>query len=192
MSAYIRYSLYSCLILVLLSIAPLRAQGESEYQAVVSLLPDNFPEGDNYTVRYVSEQGTDNSTCLESQPYPRTAEVTYCKTLRYALFGDYNYTNNKRINNLIVLLEPGKFFYGNESIVLNDFTNLVISKIPDTVGEVILSCQEHLEQSYNNIYITYSSYVAVNEVVFEECGPLSPGMGIRDVNWLTVSNSIAR
>ncbi len=192
-------ALHYCCLVVLLLLAPQmqRTEGLSDYSTVSSLLPDNFPTGGNYTVRYVSERGTDNSTCLESQPYPLTSEpnvvvVTYCQTLRYALFGHNEYQNDVAVSNLIVLLEPGSYPYGNVSIVLMNFTNLVISKVPNSTGEAVLFCQEYLERNFNNIYITYSNYVAINDVVVERCGPLTPGMGVLSVNWLTVSNCIAR
>ncbi len=188
-----------CLLLVFLthfSILPYKtAEALTDYSQVSSLLPVTFPAGGSYTVRYLAEDGADNTTCLESQPFPppdNSDIIIYCRTLRYALFGHHYYENNQSVSNLIVLVWPGQYPYGTESIALKDFTNLVISKVPNSVGEVVFYCQKNLELGYNNLYIRSSSYVAVNDVVFERCGPLSPGMGTRSVEWLTVSNCIAR
>ena len=165
-------------------------------EEIASLIPSAFIDQNimNYKIRYVSEDGNDTDSCLGNQ-LPSGADssdpISYCRTLRYALFGNHEY-RGENISNLMVLMQPGNYPYGNVSIYLEDFTNLVISKAPGTVGEVVLYCQEYLVHHYNNLYFTYSSYVAINEVVFERCGPLSPGMGVFEVTMFYVTNCIAR
>ena len=164
------------------------------------LFPNSFSWPDreisNYTIRYLSTGGVDRPDCLLNQPYPliqsnSSSIVSECGTLRYALTGGHEY-NTSDMNNIIVLIQPGEYTYGNMSIVMHNFRNIVIKKVPNVKGEVILYCKEKLENGFNNLYVTVSSYIFIEGVVFEQCGPLTPGLSIRKVNHLVVSNCISR
>lgn len=167
------------------------------------LFPDSFSWPDrniiNYTIRYLSTDGVDKPDCLLNQPYPPSQSNAslssgvgnHCGTLRYALTGRHVY-NTSNMNNIIVLVQPGEYPYGNVSIVLHNFHNIVIKKVPNTEGEVIFYCVEKLEDGFNNLYVTVSKYISIEGIIFEDCGPLSPGLGIARVEHLVVSNCISR
>ena len=154
------------------------------------LIPPHFPN-QQYDIRYLSVDGNDSDDCLLSQPYPYNSSVEPCGTLRYALTGGYNLTSENR-SNVILLVLPGKYTYGNVTILLRNFQNIVVRKVPKYEGEVIFCCQEYLEDDYNNLYITFSDYIILQEIVFTGCGSLSPGMGTKKVRHLQIINCVYR
>lgn len=167
-----------------------------------------FPYGfsdldiDQYTVRYVSPDGQDSEECLRSQPYPppsgdcgRGMGARHCKTIGYGLLGtcvgkDFNNCTSNITSNLITLFYPGSYSYGEISVVLRYYTNVVIRKVPSCQDEVVFSCHNATESIlHNNLYFLSSTNIAVDGVVFTGCGPFSPGAGMFNVTNATFTNS---
>ena len=78
----------------------LMAPGPSSTQDEGSqFIPPDFPNQNtsDYSLRYLSMNGTDAPGCLQSQPSPYSDDAEPCGTLRYALRGGYRHiTDNVR------------------------------------------------------------------------------------------------
>ena len=177
---------YSVLCVILATLALVSTQHEQ-------LIPQEFPQSPDqqYDIRYLAIGGSDSDDCLSSQPYPYNLSVVPCGTLRYALTGGYLLTTENK-SNVILLVLPGEYVYGNISIILHNFRNIIVKKLPGSEGEVIFYCQQYLMDSFNNFYITSSDYIALQELTFTMCGPLSPGMATNEVNHLLIMNCVYR
>jgi len=169
---------------------------------VGGFFPDDFSDVDvaNYTVRYVKDGGQDSERCLQDQPYPpplpgcQPSElITYCQTVGYSLLGQCVNNNQTCIpsvqNNLVVFFCSGTYLYGEKGVKLYNFTNLIISKVPGSVpnDEVVFSCPKRGDY-FNNFFIFQAVNVGINDIVFSNCGPRSPGATIGRVHNTTMTN----
>ncbi len=160
------------------------------------LIPSHFTNQNisQYSVRYLSMVGSDGQACLRSQPFPYDRiQVQPCRSLRYAVTGGNEYMTNN-VSNVIVLVLPGKYSYGNVSIWLNYAENVAVRKVLSTEieGEAILNCTEFLPTSYNNFYFVYSNYVLLEGLVFTECGPHSHALSFHVISFLILTNCTFR
>ncbi len=181
---------YSVLCVILATLALVLTQHEQ-------LIPQIFQDRDieQYDIRYLavndSNDTIDSIECLSSQPYPYSDSVVPCGTLRYALTGgDSLATENG--SNVILLVMPGEYTYGDVTILLQNFRNIVVKKLTGYEGTVVFRCQKRLVDSYNNFYITSSDYIVLQELTFSMCGPLSPGMATKEVNHLLIIDCVYR
>lgn len=148
----------------------------------------------NYTVRYLSMDGMDGEDCRVNQAFPYDeAQASPCRTLRYAITGGHKYMTDN-VTNVIVLVLPGKYSYGDVSIWLNHAENVAVRRLPDAEleGEAILNCTDFLESSYNNFYFVRSNYVHLEGLVFTECGPHSHALSFRLISFLVIANCTFR
>ena len=135
------------------------------------IIPEMFPVRDmsQYTIRYLFESGNDTASCLSNQTYPmnpdsNTTQYCACGSLIYALTGG---------RNLIVLILPGSYSMGERGIVIYNYQNTIMSKMPDTSGEVIVTCDRYLEDNFNNLFVVNATNFALNGIVFTGCGSYS-------------------
>ena len=195
-------------VIVYLLLIPLLAAasaGESP-----DIFPETFTDVDinQYTVRYVSPNGTDSEECLQSQPHPSLASgcqqpdaalaASRCRTMAYGLLGrcfDKNYTmcTPGVTSNLIVLFYPGEYIPRPEyGVILADYTNVIIRKIPlcgeNREDEVIFSCFNFTEMHYNNLYFIDVVNLGIDGIVFSKCGPYSPGSAMIGAHNATITN----
>ena len=159
------------------------------------VIPDNFVYRDisQYTVRYVSESGSDSGSCLANQTYPATANanIDYCRTVQFALTGSYNFSS-ENISRVIVLALPGRYLLGESGIKIYHSDHVILSRLPGETREVILSCSKFKEFSFNNLYFYNSSYIAVNGIVLTQCGQQSTALSVLSVKTIVVSNTTFR
>jgi hypothetical protein len=158
-------------------------------------IPDNFSSKDlsAYTIRYLSVEGNDTDACLSSPIYTEDHQdidlVHYCRTLIYALTGGHYFLN---VSNLIVLILPGTYPMGRRGIEILNYRNIVLSKIPDVPGEVIIRCDEFIEEGFNNLFIKNASNIVLNEIVFTECGPHASPVNLQNTLNATISTCTFR
>lgn len=160
--------------------------------------PDTFSDTNisRYRVRYVSVYGQDSKECLRNQPYPPPSSssdcqqppdpesaITHCKTIGYSLLEDcagLDYTNSnctaEVTSNLIIMFYPGTYvYYDDLSVVIQNYTNLMIRRVPLCLDEVVFSCTRFTNSTYNNLYFISVINLAMDGIVFSRCGPYSPG-----------------
>lgn len=158
-------------------------------------IPPDFPNQNisDYSLRYLSVNGTDAPGCLQSQPYPYSDDAEPCGTLRYALTGGYRHITDNG-SNIILLVLPGRYAHGNVTIWMNNYRNIVVRKIPgfDLDDEVVFYCERFLQDDFNNFYFTRSEHIVLQELVFTKCGPRSPGMATKQVSNLLITNCVYR
>lgn len=156
-------------------------------------IPDNFTTKDlsAYTIRYLSEDGNDTEACLSQDHQANStanSAVQYCGSLVYSLTGG----KNSQSSNLIVLVVPGIYPMGKNGTKIIDHQNIILSKMPDTSGEVVFKCNEYLEEGFNNLFIRNTNNIVLNEIVFTECGPLTSPVNIQNTNNIIVSKCTFR
>ena len=160
-----------------------------------AIIPENFVYRDlsQYTVRYLSEAGSDTNSCLENQDYPVTVNSTieYCRTFQFALTGSYNFLT-EFINRLIVLVRSGSYRFGPTGTKVYHSNHVILSRLPGEGGEVVLTCSSLDEFNYNNLYYYNSSYIALNDVVLSQCGQQSTALATLSVRRLVVANTTFR
>ena len=161
-----------------------------------AIIPDNFPIRNIslYTVRYLSENGSDTENCLSNQPYPPDAPVgssQHCRSLLYALTGGLNFKSYDK-SNLVVLLLPGSYSLGEYGIGIYNYSNIILSKLPDTHGEAVVSCDRHLEDDYNNLFVAEAVNFALNGLVFTGCGSYSTPVRLQNSANAVISNCTFR
>lgn len=166
-------------------------------------IPDSFATKDlsAYTIRYLSEDGNDTEACLSStmihaeEGYQASANSTvvhYCRTLTYALTGGHYYRSTMNMSNLIVLIHPGAYPMGKRGIEIFHYQNIILSKMPNTLREVVVRCDEFIEEGFNNLFIKYGSNIVLNEIVFTECGPHASPVRLQNTLNATISTCIFR
>lgn len=159
------------------------------------IIPEAFPVRDTsqYTIRYLSESGNDTASCLSNQVYPQLDNTTqHCGSLVYALSGASGF-RSYNVSNLIVLILPGSYSMGERGIEIFNYQNIVLSKLPDTYsGEVIIRCDRHLEDDFNNFYVVNAVNFALNGLVFTGCGSYSTPIRLNNVLNAVISNSTFR
>ena len=169
--------------------------------AAGGFFPESFPDTNisQYTVRYVSTYGQDTEECLQNQPYPPPpsfsgdcqqppdpeSAISHCRTIGYSVLENctgMNYTNCTAgvTSNLIVMFYPGAYFYYDDlsvdlSVIVQNYTNLMIRKVPSCLDEVVFSCTRFTNSVYNNLYFIAVINLAIDGIVFSRCGPYSPG-----------------
>ena len=160
-----------------------------------NIIPESFIYRDlsQYTIRYLSERGSDGDSCLENQGYPATPNSTieYCKTFQFALTGSYNFST-ENINRVIVLVRSGSYTFGPTGTRIYHSNHVIVSRLPGEEEEVKLSCNSLDELNYNNLYYYNSSYIALNGVVFTRCGQQSTALATLSVRNLVVANTTFR
>lgn len=149
------------------------------------IIPDKFPLRDlsRYTVRYLSESGSDTKSCLSTQLYPpdplAANSTLHCESLIYALTGGQHFRSDDK-SNVIVLILPGIYTMGDRGIEIYDFQNIILSKMPGTSGEVVIKCTRMLEDNYNNLFIVRALNFALTRIVFTKCGSYSTPVRLQD------------
>jgi hypothetical protein len=158
------------------------------------IIPEVFPVRNmsQYKIRYLSESGSDTASCLSNQTYPVGPQLSNttqrCGSLIYALSGGTNY----RSSNVIVFVLPGSYSMGERGIVIYNYQNIVLSKLPDTSGEVIIRCDRYLEDKFNNFYIVRAVNFALDGLVFTGCGSYSTPIRLEDSLNAVISNCTFR
>ena len=167
---------------------PLLTVGLAE-DSTRELIPPSFPSQDpsNYTIRYLSQLGSDEEACLSSQ---NSSSIQYCRTIRYALTGQSSGVRSYDIHNLIMLVSPGTYFY-NMTIEIYNSSSIVIAKDPELQGEAVFSCIEY-SSSFNNIYFQDVEGIALWGLTVSRCGPRSSGMTMSILTNLRVYNCTFR
>jgi len=133
------------------------------------------------TLRYLHHtSGNNTAECLSVNPHPSQA----CRTLGYALAGN--------ISDLMLLIWPGTYVYTEQHIDIRHQQNLVIQKVPGSEGKVIFQCRAYDEQSYNNLALFTVQNVTISGIIFEQCGPMSPGIFVNDSKEILVSKCTFR
>ena len=167
------------------------------------LIPENFTTKDisAYTIRYLSEDGNDTESCLSGPVYAQNHQANtsiandtvkyFCRSLVYALTGGH-YFRFRNVSNLIVLILPGIYSMGERGIEIFDYRNIILSKMSDTSGEVVVKCDEFIEVGFNNLFIKYTSNLVLNEIVFTECGPHASPVRLQNTVNATVSKCTFR
>ena len=159
------------------------------------IIPESFIYRDPslYTIRYLSETGSDTDSCLENQDYPATANSTieYCRTFLFALTGSYSFST-ENINRLIVLVRSGSYTFGPTGTRIYHSNHVIVSRLPGEEEEVVLSCSSLDELNYNNLYYYNSSYIALNDVVLTQCGQQSTPLATLSVRNLVVAKTTFR
>lgn len=199
---------FAALLLLLLS-PTLHGHWRTAATSGSVLFPENFPDKNisHYTVRYVSPNGQDSEECLLNQPYPppsgceppdSSSTATHCESIGYSLLercAGLNYTDctAQVTSNLIILFYPGSYgYYDKLSVVLQNYTNLMIRRIPSCEttpnDEVIFSCNNYTKDFYNNLYFISAVNLAMDGIVFSRCGPYSPGAGMINTTNATITN----
>ena len=145
------------------------------------LIPNSFMVKDisEYKIRYLSEKGNDTDSCLFGQVYPPSRRpdtavntIQHCGSLLYALTGNHRGRDSYIINNTIVLILPGSYLIGSEGVKIINSQNVIIRKVPDIPGEVILRCNEFIEEDdFNNLYMRDVTNLALIGIIFSDCGP---------------------
>lgn len=157
------------------------------------IIPEVFPirNTSQYTIRYLSEGGNDTASCLSNQTYPVDPQLgQYCGSLVYALSGGTNFQSHVR--NLIVLILPGSYSMGERGIVIFNYQNIVLSKLPGNSGEVVIRCDRYLEDNFNNFYVANAVNFALNGLVFTGCGSYSTPVRLEDSHNAVISNCTFR
>ena len=159
-------------------------------------IPDSFSTKDlsAYTFRYLSEGGNDTESCLTSPIYAEDLQDTvhYCRTLIYALTGEHYFRSNLSMRNLIVLLLPGTYPMGRRGIEIFNYQNIVLSKMPNAMGEVVIRCDKFIKEGFNNLFIKYASNIVLNEIIFTECGPRASPVRLQNTLNATISSCTFR
>ncbi len=162
-----------------------------------TVIQDGIPVNNlsDYTVRYLSEDGNDTKSCLSDQGYSRSplnnATVEYCGSLIYTLTGDYK-NESSNITNLVVIIQPGQYTIGDQGIKIIRYKNIFLTKMPDTVGEVVFKCFQFLEDDFNNLYIVRGVNISLNGIVFTECGSFDSPVRLQHTLNVTISNCTFR
>jgi hypothetical protein len=159
-----------------------------------SIIPESFNiyrDLSQYTIRYLSERGSDSGSCLENQYFPATpnSPIEYCRTFQFALTGSYNFST-EYINRVIVLVQSGSYTFGPTGTRVYHSNHVIVSRMPEREGggEVVLSCNSLDEHNYNNLYYYNSSYIALNDVVLTRCGQQSTALATLSVRNLVIAN----
>lgn len=161
------------------------------------IIPEVFPVRDmsQYTIRYLSESGNDTASCLSNQTYPVDPQqdntIQQCGSLIYALSGGTSF-RSYNVRNLIVFILPGSYSMGERGIEIYNYQNIVLSKMPDTSGEVIIRCGGYLEDNFNNFYVVNATNFALNGLVYTGCGSYSTPIRIDASLNAVTSNCIFR
>jgi hypothetical protein len=184
---------------------PLIATGWTA-EMVGELVTSRFPERDQdvslYTVRYVSQNDSeDSAACLENQLYRNSSDVSYCRTLRYSLSSNHSSGDAPYIVNsyLILLVSPGRHPYSSGSNVSLDIMqsrNIVIAKnslvVKPGVSEAELHCIVPNPVHFNNMYMADVQNVAMIGLTFTSCGQRSNALTIMDGENIIVENCTVR
>ncbi len=98
------------------------------------------------------------------------------------------------VTNVIVLVLPGKYSYGNVTLWLNYAENVAVKRVPGVgwEGEAILNCTERLLATYNNFYFVDSNYLLFEGLVFTECGPHSDALSFNEISSVVINNCTFR
>ena len=187
----------ACFFLLLCFAVTLHVCAQTSTSSLADLDP-KFPGSTitDYTLRYLSTNGNDTEECLQSQSFPPVSghgenRSLACGTLRYAITGSHSFRSFD-VSNIVLLIWPGQYEYGNVTVYMTNFTNIVVRKVPGSKEEVVLQCENYLSDAYNNFYFVYSSYVLLKELVFTKCGPLSPGMAMKGTRHVRIEKCIYR
>lgn len=159
-------------------------------------IPDSFATKDlsAYTIRYLSEDGNDTEACLSSPIHTEghqasaNGTVYYCRSLIYTLTG----FQSRNVSNLIVLILPGSYSMEERGVEIYNYQNTILSKMPDTSGEVIIRCDRYLEDNFNNFYVVNAINFALNDVVFTGCGSYSTSVRLQSTINAVISNCTFR
>ena len=168
---------------------PLLAVGLAE-NSIRELIPPGFPSQDpsNYTIRYLSQLGSDEEACLSSQ---NSSSIQYCRTIRYALTGQSSGVRFYDIHYLILLVSPGTFFY-NEGLEIFNSSNIIIAKDPRLdQGDAVFSCVA-FGGEFNNLFFRYAERIAFWGLTISRCGPRSGGLGLTLPISLRINNCTFR
>ena len=156
-----------------------------------SIIPESFVYRDlsQYTVRFLSEGGSDGDSCLENQylPAAENSTIEYCRTFQFALTGSYN-SSTEYINRVIVLIQSGSYTFGPKGTKIYHSDHVIVSGMPGEEGEVVLSCNSLDELNYNNLYYYNSSYIALKDVILTRCGEQSTALATCSVRNLVITN----
>ncbi len=161
------------------------------------IIPEVFPVRNmsQYKIRYLSESGSDTASCLSNQTYPvgprQDNAAQYCGSLIYTLSGGTSYRSNN-VNNLIVFILPGSYSMGERGIEIYNYQNIVLSKLPDSSGEVIIRCDRYLEDNFNNFYVARTVNFALDGLIFTGCGSYSTPIRLEDSLNAVISNCTFR
>ena len=182
-----------CFIYTLLTLTTLPSRTKG---AETDIIPDSFPVTNlaEYRLRYLSEQGNDTNSCLTGQVYPPSrsnATTQDCGSLLYALTGGRDFHSDNE-SNIIVLLLPGSYTMGDDGIEINNYRNIILRKMPGTSGEVIVKCNAFLDEGFNNLFVTNTTNLVLDGIVFTECGPHRSPVRLQNVFNLTVSDCTFR
>lgn len=162
-----------------------------------TVIQDGIPTNNlsDYTIRYLSKDGNDTESCLSDQGYYtsplNSATVEYCRSLIYALTGDYR-NESSSITNLVVIIRPGQYNIGEQGIKIDRYKNIFLTKMPGTVGEVVFKCFKYLEEDFNNLYVVRSVNISMNGIVFTECGSYDSPVRLQHTLNVTISNCTFR
>ena len=96
------------------------------------------------------------------------------------------------MSNLIVLLLPGAYPIGRRGIEIFNYQNIILSKMPNAPGEVVIRCDEFIEEGFNNLFIKHASNIVLNEIVFTECGPHASPVRLQNTLNATISTCTFR
>lgn len=184
----LQMEVYTCL-LVLFTFMP-RIRGATD------IIPERFPTRDlaDYTVRYLSECGNDTESCLSGQlypPSPQDGDSQHCRSLIFALTGGGSFQSRDK-SNVIVLILPGSYPMGERGIEIFDYRNIILSKMPGTVGEVVVKCSRMHEDNYNNFFIVRALNFALTGIVFTECGSYSTPVRLEESSNAVITNCTFR
>ena len=165
--------------------------------AGAEIIPEAFYDRNisQYTIRYLSESGNDTASCLSNRTYPVDLQqentTQHCGSLIYALSGGTNY-RSCNVRNLILFVLPGIYSMGERGIEIFNYRNIVLSKLPDTSGEVIIRCDRYLEDNFNNFYVVNAVNFALEGLVFTSCGSYSTPIRLEDSLNAVISNCTFR
>lgn len=163
-------------------------------------IPDSFTTKDlaAYTIRYLSMDGKDTEVCLSNPAnvhdlyQVNASTVQYCRSLLYALTGGNSSLPGNDSISLIILVLPGTYLLGERGVTILDYGDVILSKMPNTSGEVVFTCNEFNKVEFNNLYFNYTRNVVLNELVFTECGPHISPVNIQEAVNVTVSYCVFR
>ena len=165
---------------------------------IPAMIPESFTTKDlsAFTIRYLSMDGRDTDACLSSDQNLQVNTtiinntIQSCGSLSYALTGG-NSTPLENLN-LMVLALPGVYLLGNRGVNILHYQDIILSKMPDTSGEVIFKCNEFLEAQYNNLYFFHTTNVTLNEIVFTACGSFISPVNIQQAANVNISKCVFR
>ena len=175
--------LFSLPLVALGSVSPLSAE------MLNALVPTC--DFSHYTIRYLSQtpSSADSEACLQPQtpqPEANNASLQSCSTIRYSLSGG-NRTGRTFFNTsyLILIVSQGRYSY-NKTIVLRYFSNIIIAMNPLEKGKAVFVCASKTYRSFNNLYFEEAENIALLDITFSNCGPVSTGISIINTNNIVI------